>query len=161
MPWRDLDWSDVGPPLAEDVLAALEAEFRIALPPSYRVCLARFHGALPRTGCFLVAHGPGEPFGAALSVLLSPLRGAGENVYSVFEGMGDGRRPGIVPIGLDGGGDVIALDYTSGDVPSVSYFEQDTASFLPVAGSFDAFCAMLRPPAEDPPAREHDGDGTG
>ena len=144
---------DDTPPLPERVLLGAETLLDVVFPSDYRECVRQNHGAGPQPDAFTAIH-HGEPWNGSLLALLSLDPYAAENVFGILSDLvSDEQLPaGVVPIGDDGEGNYLCLDYRGDPTksnPVIAYWFHELGGadgIVPVADSFTAFLGMLREP---------------
>lgn len=138
---------NVGPKIATQDIASIEAELGAALPDSYRRFLLHYNGGAPTPDTIDVPGAVGSPtdvqvfFGVGRSVESSDLAW---NLALVGE-----RCAGlhILPIACDSGGNLFCLQFERGAAARIIYCDLDDpdCATYEVAASFDDFVAKLRP----------------
>jgi len=149
MNYRQLKWEGIRPPLSDVLLDETEKYFQIHFPREYRECLKLYHGAFPKVSDFYVNLKDGNEIVSCLAMLLTADPEDPENIIDIFKGMGEYKTLKVMPIGDDGGGDYICLDFRANyDMPAVVYFQAELGDLLFVAPDFSGFCEMLFEPIE-------------
>jgi hypothetical protein len=150
----EISWRG-GTPLGEDGLRETEIRLGVIFPPDFRKTALTSNGAVPNRTSFVYQHPrTGRQRQDSLAHLLSLRPRDEENVFEIMRGLAiDDQLPlGVIPIGGNGGGNFIGLDYRQGYPPSVVLWrhEEDAPeSVVAVARSFDEFLDMLRTPDDD------------
>lgn len=144
-----IEWQNVSDdPLPEHMLRGAELLFGITFPADYRECVRVNHGGRPEP-CNFTIQDATDSWGSSLAVLLSLDWRRSENVWSVLSNLAvDGMLPdGLFPIGEDGGGDFLCLDFRGGSVaPPVVYWSHevgDEEGVAPVTSSFAELLSLL------------------
>ena len=137
---------DVGPPLTNQRVDALERYLGIVLPETYKSFLTRYNGGRPRPNFFTIHGFEGNPFGSVhyFFGLDRPIRS--NNIdwnYQIY----DRRIPReLLPIAGDGSGNIICLSLEGVNKDFVYYWDHDTETSPPtyeniylISDTFDKF----------------------
>ena len=138
-----LVWKWISDPLTEKMILNAEKALQVVFPADYRACVRENHGGAPEPSDFTFIGANGQQVASQLSLLLTLDPREDENVLSTVTDMtADGRLPaGLIPIINDGSGNLICLDYRSGQ-PKVAYLSLES-EIVPIADSFGEFLGKL------------------
>ena len=127
-------------------MKAAEHTLGVKLPTSYLEVAGTYPGGHPTPDVFTVT-AQDRTWTSCVGVLLSLDPSDVDNVFEYMRNLsiGDQLPLGLIPIGDDGGGDLLCLDYRETRLePRVVYFSHDTdEGFIPIADSFKDFLATL------------------
>lgn len=149
----DVGWKRAKPELTDEEIRRVEKELGLGFPEDYRDIVRQHSGAVPTRTDFTYRHPvTGKLRGDGLAHLL-PLRSEEKSsVLAVMGWLGDQLPERVVPVGGNGGGNYICLDYRRGAPPGVSlWLHEETIEgcLVPLAGSFTEFLEMLSDPQDD------------
>jgi hypothetical protein len=146
----EIDWIENSTPASEDQLASAERHFRHKFPADYREFVTRFAGGEPLRTDFCFDDG-GKPFYAGVGIFLNFTEDDDYNLISTAA-MTEDFPPDLVPIAEGAGGDYVALDYRTGEVPQVVFWnherrgQPDEISW--VSKTFTEFLELLNEPED-------------
>ena len=147
----EISWRG-GTPLSEDELRETESKLGVTFPPDFRDTALKHNGGVPNRTSFTYQHPrTGKSREDSFAHLLSLRPQDEENVFEVMGSLAvDDQLPsGVIPIGGNGGGNFIGLDYRSGKQPSVILWlheENAEESVTQIARNFDELLQNLRIP---------------
>jgi hypothetical protein len=137
---------DVGPPLSQGQIAALEAELRVALPEDYRAFLARYNGGRPEPSFFPI-HGFGASAFGEIQRFFS-VGGPAEvpDLAWYYRTLWGRIAVDLFPIAGDGSGNIICISLAGVNRGAVHFWDHDNEYSPPgydnvhfVAESFTKF----------------------
>jgi cell wall assembly regulator SMI1 len=137
------------------------AEFGHAIPPAYRAFLEEHDGGEPVRDRFTYVQ-DNQPKPGTLDEFLgvAPVEPPLVNLVVMVGILGERMLPGVVPIALDPGGNLVCIDTRDrSDGPVVFWDHEyegdppDAANLYPIAPDFPTFLASLREPEPLPPRK--------
>lgn len=149
----EISWRG-GTPLGENDVRELESKLGVTFPPDFRNTALKHNGAVPSRTSFTYQHPrTGKVREDSFAHLLSLRPQDDENVLEVMKGLAvDDQLPvGVIPIGGNGGGNFIGLDYRLGERPSIVLWlheENSEESLAPIARDFQELLESLRKPED-------------
>jgi len=146
-----IEWSSAKPRATDDMIATVEKQLGIHYPADFRVLAPTIHDSRPSLVTFFYNHRGLGRVGSSFSYVLSFNPTSSAYVPRKMANLESGLIPaGVVPFGIDGGGDLMAFDFRQdADNPPVVYVaisdaeEEGERHIYPLAPSFSAFLDML------------------
>jgi hypothetical protein len=139
-------WVGCRPPLDEETVRDAERRLDLKFPEDYVAAAAQCPGGHPQRNRFTYLDPVLGNVRSSLAMLLDLSPDADEGVVSMTQLLADELPGRVIPIGDDGGGDYVCLDFRSDGPPTVAYFSHESEpsdDVIPLASSFSAFLQML------------------
>lgn len=149
----DITWKYREPEATEAMIAEVEQELGIRYPDDFRRAAPGIHGAGPEQSSFSYQNRFIGRVGTSLGRVLSFSPTSSFYVLRKVRNLDEGLRPdGVIPFGVDGGGDLMAFDFRKDpEHPPVVYIaiteaddEGGDGHVYPLASSFTEFLSMLK-----------------
>lgn len=137
--------------VTDNHIRGAEALLGIEFPDLYRSVIRRFSGSFGDAE-FRVDRPLDGLDVCGVGLILSLLPHSRNSIYTVMSAWEEhGLSPRLVPIGEDGGGNYLCLDYRESDVPSVAFYFHELwgdDGIMKVCNSFDELLERITAPAE-------------
>jgi hypothetical protein len=137
------EWDGCHPPVEEIRIDQVQAELGVVFSDDYKECVTCCHGGRPANNAFALYDPDIGRMESCIGTLLTFAEADNENIIQTQKRLGAFLPKGAIPVADDGGGDFACLDYSSGESPTIGYWNHGEVRLIPLAQSFSEFLDML------------------
>jgi hypothetical protein len=144
----EMTWLEPLKPVDDEAISGLESRIGVSFPADYRAFLRKYQGGVPAQTDFPLNDPQQDTALVASFLAVAPARGS-RNIVGAMELLHDQLPERMIPIGMDGGGDFVLMDFR-GQRPEIVYWHHERSGrpdqFTFVASTFTEFLNLLYEP---------------